>query len=254
MLQDPACNIAIVDDKRSDTEKLRRSIRTWLTENHNIPCEISCYHDGVSLLNVFEPDKFHIIFMDIIMDSLSGIDTARRLRYSDSKTLLVFTTSSDEFAFDAFPLHAFDYVIKPLTQERVGHVMSEAVKVLETSEPCFSAKVARSTYAIPFRKISAVLAHDHFVEVVIFDGVSCGNSMLCSMKFGEVADVLMRDVRFLLCTRGVIINMDCVSSLSRDKSSVIMNDGNHYPIKLRGRSAIISAFVQYQISRMKRGM
>ena len=250
MLQDPACNIAIVDDKRSDTEKLRRSIHTWLTENHNVPCEISCYPDGVSLLNVFEPEKFHIIFMDIIMDSLSGIDTARRLRDSDSRTLLVFTTSSHEFAFDAFPLHAFDYVIKPFTQERVGHVMSEAVKVLETAESCFSARVARSTYDIPLGKISAVLAHDHFVEIVMTEG----NAMLCSMKFGEAEGILMKDARFLLCTRGVIINMDCVSSLSRDKSSVIMNDGNHYPIKLRGRSAIISAFVQYQISRMKRGM
>ncbi|MBQ3447087.1 MAG: response regulator transcription factor [Synergistaceae bacterium] len=250
MLLDSAYNIAVVDDKRTDSEKLQRGIHRWFTENHDTPRSISCFPDGESLLNVFEPYKFHIIFLDIIMDRLSGIDTAQRLRISDSRTLLVFTTSSDEFAFDAFPLHAFDYVIKPFTQERIARVMNEAAKVLEAPEAIFTARVSRSTYYIPLRKISAALAHDHFVEIVMLHG----NSMLCSMKFGEAEEILMKDARFLSCTRGVIINMDCVSSLSRDKSSVIMNDGSHYPIKSRGRSEIISAFVQYQISRMKRGM
>ena len=250
MLQDSAYNIAVVDDRRRDSVFLQRGIHRWLAENHAGHHNVSCFNDGYSLLKVFEPEKFHIIFMDIIMGNFSGIDTAKRLRDSDSKALLVFTTYSDEFAFDAFPLHAFDYVIKPFTQERVGHVMSEAVKVLETPEPSFTARVARSTYNVPFRKISAAIAHDHFVEIVMSDG----NSMLCSMKFGEVSDILMKDARFLACIRGVIINMDCVSSLSRDKSSVIMNDGSSYPVKTRGRPEIIRAFTQYQISRMKRGL
>ena len=250
MFQDSACNIAVVDDKRTDSEKLQRGIQRWFTENHDSPRNIVCFSDGQSLLKVFEPGKFHIVFMDIIMAEISGIDTARRLRASDSRMLLVFTTSSGEFVFDAFPLHAFDYLIKPFTNERISHVMSEAAKIFEAPEPSFTARVSRSTYNIPFRKISAVLANDHFVEIVMTDG----NSMLCSMKFAEAEASLMGDARFLFCTRGVIINMDCVSSLSRDKSSIIMMDGNSYPIKIRGRSEIISVFTQYQISRMKRGI
>lgn len=250
MFQDFPCNIAVVDDKRKDTQKLQRGIQTWFTENHNTPRNISCFADGVSLLKDFEPGKFHIIFMDIIMDKISGIDTARRLRDFDMGTLLVFTTYSREFAFDAFPLHAFDYVVKPYTPERLGHVLSEAVKVLETPEPSFTARVSRSNYNIPFRKISSVLARDHFVEVVMADGYC----LLCSMKFTEAEAILMKDERFLIPIRGVIINMDCVSSISRDKTSFIMKDGNYYPIKIRERTEIISVFTQYQISRIKRGI
>ena len=252
MLQEICCNIAVVDDKRNDSEKLQRTIHRWFTENHKSPQNISCFPDGLSLLKVFEPEKFHIVFMDIIMDSLSGIDTARRLRDSDSRLLLVFTTSSDEFMLEAFPLHPFDYVLKPYSPERVGHVLSEAVKFLEAPEPSFAAKVSRNIYHIPLRTISAVLAHDHFVEIVM-SLTKNGNSMLCSMKFSEAAEELMKDSRFLLCTRGVIINMDHVLSLSRDKSSVIMSDGTYYPLKVRGRSELIKSFTQYQISRMRRG-
>ena len=243
-------NIAVVDDKRNDSEKLQRSIQRWFTENHNSPQSVSCFADGLSLLKIFEPEKFHIIFMDIIMDKLSGIDTAKRLRDSDSRLLLVFTTSSDEFAFEAFPLHPFDYVMKPYSPERVGHVLSEAVRVLDTSEPSFAARVSRNTYQIPLRKISAVLSNDHFIEVVMTDG----NSMLCSMKFSEAESILMNDPRFLTCNRGVIINMDNVSSLLRDKSAVIMSDGTQYALKVRSRSEIIKTFTQYQILRMRRGV
>ena len=249
MFQEISCNVAVVDDKRNDSGKLQRTIQRWFAENHR-PGSFSCFNDGLSLLKVFEPEKFQIVFMDIIMDKLSGIDTARRLRDSDSRLLIVFTTASDEFAFEAFPLHPFDYVMKPYSTERVGHVLSEAVKFLETPEPFFAAKVSRSTYHIPFRKISAVLSNDHFVEVVMSDG----NSMLCSMKFSEAEESLMNDSRFLMCNRGIIINMDCVSSLSRDKSSIIMADGSYYPVRVRGRGEIIQAFTQYQISRMKRGV
>ncbi len=247
MLRETAYNIAVVDDKRIDGEKLQRGIQRWFDENISSPRNVICFLDGSSLLEVFEPEKFNIVFMDIIMNSLNGIDTARKLRDSDRKALLIFTTSSREYVFDAFPLHPFDYLIKPCSPERIGSVLSEAVKVLEDYEEALSVRVSRSTYRIPLRKISAVLSNDHFVEVVMSDG----NCILCSMKFSEVEGGLMKDRRFLMCNRGVIINMDCVSSLSRDKSSIIMNDDTSYGIRVRGRTAIIAEFTQYQISRMR---
>ncbi len=242
-------NIAVVDDRRIDSEKLQRSILKWFSVNHKAPKSVSCFADGLSLLKIFEPEKFHIVFMDIIMDKMSGIDTAKRLRDSDSHLLIVFTTSSDEFAFEAFPIHPFDYVMKPYSPERVGHVLSEAVKFFETSEHFFPARVAHSTYQIPLRKISAVLSDNHFIDVVMSDG----NSMICSMKFSEAEKILMNYPQFLMCNRGVIINMDNVSSLSRDKSAVIMSDGTHYALKVRSRNEIIKTFTQYQISRMREG-
>ena len=87
MCQEISYNIAVVDDRRRDSEKLQQSIHKWFADNHEAQRSVSCFNDGLSLLRIFEPEKFHIVFMDIVMDKISGIDTARRLRDSDARLL-----------------------------------------------------------------------------------------------------------------------------------------------------------------------
>ena len=241
-------NIAVVDDTRLDSEKLQRGIHRWFTENHDIPRSVTCFRDGESLLRVFEPEKFSMVFMDILMKDMSGIQAAERIRESDAHTLLIFTTASREYAFDTFPLHPFDYIIKPYEPARLGRVLSEAVRILEAPEPMLNVKVSRSTYSLPLREISAVISRDHFVEVVM-TGRRC---LLCSMSFREVEAELSKHPRFLFCNRGVAVNMDCVASITRDRDAFIMNDGEHYPVRVRGRKEILEIFTQYQITRIRR--
>lgn len=241
-------NIAVVDDKRQDSEKLQRNIHMWFNEHNSPARNVTCFNDGQELLNDFEPEKYNIIFMDIIMNSLNGIETVQRLRDIDDRVLVIFTTSSGDYALDACTLHPFDYIVKPYNSERLGRVLAEAVKFLDPPDERLTVQVSRSRYAIPLRKISAVSSKDHFVELVMTEG----NCLLCSMKFRDVEAGLSGDKRFLECNRGIIINMDCVSSLSREKDSFIMMDGTHYPIRTRDRKSIIDTFTQYQISRMRR--
>ena len=238
-------NIAVVDDIRLDNEKLQREIHRWFHENQDNVANLISYSDGESLLKNFEPNKYQIIFMDIIMNSLSGIETVRKLRAFDNKVLIIFTTSSNEFAFDAFPLHPFDYMLKPYDPDRLGQVLSEAVNFIACPEPSVTVKVSRSNYSILMRDILAVVARDHTVEVVM----TGGNCLLCSMKFGEFEAMFKDEMRFLECNRGIIINMDCVQTLSKDKSAFIMKDGSHYAIRVRKHKDVLTKFTQYQIYR-----
>ena len=238
-------NIAIVEDTRLDSEKLERGISKWFHENMGSVTNLISYSDGESLLKSFEPDKYQIIFVDIIMDSLTGIETVKKLRSFDNKVLIIFTTSSHEFVLDAFPLHPFDYVLKPYDSNRLGQVLSEAVKFLDSPEPSVTVRVSRSKYRILMRDISAVLARDHTVEIVM----TGGNSLLCSMKFREFETIFKDEMRFLECNRGIMINMDCVQTLSKDKSAFIMKDGSHYAIRVRKHKDVLTKFTQYQIYR-----
>ena len=240
-------NIAVVDDVISDGELLQKEIRKCFSVNDNSSGFVTSFSDGETLLKDFEPGKFQIIFMDIMMSSISGIEAAKQIRASDSSALIVFTTSSDEFVFEAFPLHPFDYVLKPYDFDRINKIISEALKFFEKTDPFITVRVSRSRYKILLRNILAVQARDHFVELIM----TMGNSLLCSMRFGEFEEMLKDDPRFLLCNRGVIINMDYVLSPSRNQESFIMNDSTHFAIKVRDRSKILHAFTQYQISRIR---
>lgn len=241
-------NIAVVDDKRIDSEKLRREIHKWFDENQDHTLnKITCFNNGEAILKDFLPGKFHIVFMDIIMNDLNGIETSRKLRELDSQLAIIFTTTSSEYMPDAFPVHPFDYIIKPVDSDRMNYVMKEAVRFLDKPGHILTVRVSRSTYDIQARSISIVLASDHYVELIMTDG----SNLLCSMAFHEFEEMLKDDANFLECNRGVIINMDCVLSLNRDKSVINMKDGSCYPIRIRERAKIIERFNQYQFSRIR---
>ena len=241
-------NIAVVDDSRIDSEKLQRGINKWLFKNYNDQnFQIESFRNGEEILKIFEPGKFQIVFMDIIMNMINGIETAEKLREIDSKILIVFTTTSKEFAFEAFPLHPFDYILKPFEPERLDYVLREAIKILETPEPFINIKISRSNYKIFLKNISVVLSNNHTVEII----TSGGETLTCSMTSKELEKILLEVPRFLECNRGVIINMDSVLSLSKDKESFIMKDGSQYAIHVRRRKNIIESFTQYQFSRIR---
>ena len=243
-------NIAVVDDRRTDSEKLQRAIHKWFDENQNLNHtlkNITCFTNGEAILKDFLPGKFQIVFMDIIMNDMNGIETSKKLRELDPQLIIIFITTSSEYAFDAFPLHPFDYIIKPFNCEKICHVLSEVIRVFDAPDPIITVRVSRSRYKIRLKCISEILAHDHTVELVMTDG----NCLLCSMAFHEFEEMLRDTPNFLECNRGVILNMDCVLSLNRDKNVITMNDGASYPIRVKDCAKIIERFNQYQFSRIR---
>ena len=78
-----------------------------------------------------------------------------------------------------------------------------------------------------------------------------GQPVRSIMTFSEIRDLLADDPRFLVCNRGVIINMDQVLSLEGD--CLHMKDHTRYPQRIRDRAALVSRFSQYMISRLEGG-
>lgn len=240
-------NIAIVDDSPSDSARLEGFVRGWFTEDSRRP-ELGCvrrYGSGEELLGDFEAGNVHVVFMDIIMAGLNGIETARKLRESDPRVLIVFITSSREYAFEAFPVHAFDYIVKPYGKKDADRVLSEAARALCSEEPSATIKVPHGSYEVPVSLIISAVARDHFVDVSL-DG---GQSIVSNMKFRDAERVLLGHEGFILCNRGVIVNMSKVSAI--EGGVFVMKDGARYPIRQAGLREITAAFSQHVISGMR---
>lgn len=240
--------IAIADDLENDRLRLEHDIRKWFGSQED-SVSVLCCPDGESMLGQVSRGTFQLVFLDIQMgrDKMDGIELARRLREIDSQLLVVFLTTSKEYAFDAFPIHPFDYLIKPYDAETLNRVLSEAMRILTDKEPEILVRIARADYRIPMGKIVSALSQGHTVEIRTTDG----ELLKSSMTFSEIEAQLTADPRFLTCNRGILVNMDHVLSLT--ENSMQMSDGQMYPMRTRGRAELITAFSQYQISRMKRG-
>ena len=94
--------VAIVDDLRTDAELLQGMLRTRLPAG----CFVDVYESGRAFLT--SEVKHDLVFMDVVMDGMNGIEAAHALREWDMACLLVFLTTSREYAWDAFPVHPFD--------------------------------------------------------------------------------------------------------------------------------------------------
>lgn len=110
--------IAICDDERSDLANLGEKI-DLLSRRHNVAAELEYYSSGAELLFLLEDSVSHpsIIYLDILMPGLNGIQIARELRKRQYRGEIIFISFSEQYAIDAFDVDALHYIIKAKTEE-----------------------------------------------------------------------------------------------------------------------------------------
>ena len=239
-------SIAVVDDAAEDRRQLSGLLTAGL-QKLGTEYETAYFESGKELLAGFRPGRWDLAFLDICMEEQDGITLAKKLRSMDPHLLIVFLTSSREYAFDAFPVHPFDYLLKPCREEDLMRVLQEALRLAEASEPLITIRASRAEYTLPLSAIFYVLSQGHSVDIATSDG----RHIRSIMTFYEISDLLCRDPRFLACNRGALINMDAV--VSADQDTFLLNDGTRIPIRVRGRAEIMTAFANYQFMRIRKG-
>ena len=244
-----AVEIAVVDDLAADRIRLISDIRSWLCRSGR-EAEVSFreFPDGMSFLHDGGlSGRTAIVFLDICMEELSGIETAARLRRGLSDCLIIFITTAREFALDAYPFHPFDYLVKPYERARLDQVLSDAFRILEARSETAEIRVPHGTIRIPVDRIESAVARGHAVDFRLKDGTR----VISNASFSETSERLAGFSCFLLINRGVLINMNLVFQVQ--KGSVVMQSEAAYPIRVRDRSELIRTLTQFQIQRRMGG-
>lgn len=120
--------IGICDDNALIANRLERLIIGY-GEEHGVEIETHVYHDGSEVLE--ERLQFDILFMDVEMPVLDGIDTAKQLRKRDAKVKIIYITSYTHYMRNAFAVHAFEYLVKPFNTAKVNMVLTDVLDFIE---------------------------------------------------------------------------------------------------------------------------
>lgn len=237
--------IAVVDDIAADRYHLIADIRSWLCRNGRADdIIVHGFSDGVSFLHSGGlSGRMAIVFLDICMDILNGIETAERLRGGLSDSLIIFVTTAQEYALAAYPVHPFDYFVKPYDLKRLDQVLSDAFRLLDAKVEMAEFRVPHGTIHLRIDQVESAVAAGHSVTLRLKDGTCVASNA----PFSEVVERLAAYSCFLLINRGVLINMDFVYQLLSD--SVVLQSGSVYPLRVRGRSDLIRVLTHYQIQR-----
>jgi len=121
-------NIAICDDDKN----IINQIKKYIEEYEGGKCAISTYNCGEELLR--ERKSFHVIFLDIDMGGIDGIETAKRIRSYDKAVKIIYVTSFTDYVNLAFQVHAFGYLNKPIKKEQIYSQLNEVIAYSKDEE------------------------------------------------------------------------------------------------------------------------
>ena len=115
----------IVDDE----PLVRERLRTLLAGHADVQI-VGEAGDGPSALEAFDETAPQVVFLDIQMPGLTGLEVAEAWRREGALPIILYVTAFDQFALDAFRLHALDYLTKPIDSERFSESMERAREIL----------------------------------------------------------------------------------------------------------------------------
>jgi DNA-binding LytR/AlgR family response regulator len=219
--------IALCDDDKALLDFVRDCLQNYAKE-HCLHFIIDCFSSGEAFLESSE--LYDIIFMDIYLDGITGVDVVARLS-TNSRQRVIFMSSSREHAVEAFGLGVAHYLVKPLTKEDVNAGIERClVRLGEDTEKVLSVRVSHDTVDIPMGQI---------VYIEVFNKVSLihtTNDVIQTYStLKELFELLDKNV-FLRAQRSYIINMGFVEFFLFDR--IIMKNGMEIMLSRNNRGEL----------------
>lgn len=115
-------NIAVCDDEPAILEMMKQYLNGF-SQKYELEFQITTLTDGDCFFECAE--QFDIIFLDIGIDNKNGIEIGSRIRETDKKVKIIYVTAFRDYMKDAFGIHAFDYLVKPVTEKKIYSVLLE---------------------------------------------------------------------------------------------------------------------------------
>ncbi len=232
--------VVIVDDE----EPARLALRAELAGLADVAIVGECAHgfDAVKTVAEVHPD---VVLLDVQMPKLDGFEV---LELIGSDVPVVFVTAYDEFALKAFEVHAVDYLLKPVSAERLTTALSRVRERVRPAPPATSA--LRASARKPGEYLERVVirdgAHVHVVPVERIDYVEAQDDYVAFRTGGKLLlkEQTMTDVeasldprRFVRIHRSYVLNVERLSRVelyAKDSRIAILSDGAKLPVSRSG--------------------
>lgn len=163
--------IGICDDDIQFTGRIEKIIKR-LAKDNNIHADIDVFFDGVNLLEHMKAGniRYDLIFMDIEMEGMNGLETAHKIRESDEIVLLIYITSYESYALEAFEVHPFQFLLKPLDEKQLCHYFYKAYERIMSGDFYFNYKYKKDFYKILVKDIMYFESKKRLIRIHKADG------------------------------------------------------------------------------------
>lgn len=229
-------HVAICDDDQFYISKIHESIKPYKITY--IDLSIVEFEKGEDVIAYCKSgNTIDIIFLDIQMTGINGIETAHGLKSIQEDIIVIFISSYTRFITDAFRLRAFQYLLKPVRNEQVQKEFELAVEQYNIAHQKYVFKWKYTTYSLEIKDI-------YFIES------QCHNLIISTkkeklLKIGSLKEEQLRlsVYNFIRCHNGFIVNMKYIYRM--EKYVIILINNEKIPISKRMKKKVYESFTNY---------
>ena len=229
--------IAICDDEQYFVDELRAMLgRCDALKGDVRACG---YTSGADLVAGYvRPRQYDMVFLDVEMPGMSGIEAGQMIRCVDGDVVIVFLTAHRSYAYDAFGIGAFDYLLKPLDLKDLNHLLVRSLGKIRGQRHIVELKWQGSLHVLEVGEIEYV---EGISRRSVFHCVS-GERHECADRLSAFTPKLT-PYGFALCHQGFLVNMRHIADIGAD--AVHMTTGAVVPVSRGKKKSFKESFNDY---------
>lgn len=213
--------IGIVDDEKEARERLRQEIERFAAEYH-MEFEVCEFDSAASYLSE-KGDTCDILYLDIDMPQMSGMELAEKIRETDAELILIFCTNLQQFALNGYSVSALGFLVKPVQWYSFHLYLDRALKVLrkragQAENPGPESIVVKNgaiSQIIRAADIKYVEVRQHHLLYHVKDETTGQETVIKTRGTMQDAAALLSACGFARCSSSFLVNLSCITAVSR---------------------------------------
>jgi DNA-binding LytR/AlgR family response regulator len=231
-------NIVILEDQADQAERLTRMLEKYASSHPDFAYALKRYERSIPLLTEYKCDA-DILFLDIQVPDMLGMEAAKKIRAMDNKVMIIFITMLTQYAIEGYSVGAFDYVLKPVRYEEFSTKMDRACRMLAHQNTSMTLEVRTKE---EIRRVNA--DEITFIEVSNHDVLIHTDSEIIR-QWGNLKSYedKLAPVHFIRCSASFLVNLKYVRAVN---GSTVMVHGHELPVSASKRREFLMALAQYK--------
>lgn len=233
-------NIAICEDLEKDKQVLLELTKEYF-HNKRHDLRLDSFISGEDLIGEIKGGTvFNIVFLDIYMHGMTGMETAKILRELDAGIHIIFTTVSSSFALESYEVQAGGYLVKPIDKDRYAKTMDKIISDFEETKKCLIIRNRGNVIRMIYSEILYIESEGKHIIIHNKDG----KKETVYAKLNDI-EAKIDSKKFLRCHQSYLVNMEHIESAW---DNFMLNNRQIVPIKVRDRKNIRDEYFKYLLS------
>lgn len=224
--------IAICEDVQNFADALEQCLQAWAV-SAGVNISVRKFDNGVPLLYcIHDNGMFDLIFMDVEMDKMNGLEAAEKIREEDFLTTFIFVSQYEDYYKDAYHVHPFHFLNKPVSQPKINEVMQSYMRMKKQDMETITFCINKSRYTVPLPDIMYFASERRCITVVCQDRLYHFYG-----KLREIQEYLQeKNCKFIRIHQSFLVNMKYIQEYRY--SDVTIRNGDILPISRNNKREI----------------